>query len=147
MTQPIPHHLKKYIAKQTDHNYTPEDQAVWRYIMYQLKSYLATYAHSCYVEGLSKTGIDIESIPRIDVVNEKLKPFGWGAIPVSGFIPPAAFMEFQSLGYLPIASEMRTIEHILYTPAPGYCSRGRWTLSNFNRPLFCQLFKRICTSS
>ena len=27
-------------------------------------------------------------------------------------------MEFQSLGVLPIASDMRTLEHLLYTPAP-----------------------------
>ena len=118
MQKPIPHHLKKYIVEQTPQAYTPEDQAVWRYIMRQLKSHLSTYAHDCYVEGLSKTGISIDMIPRIDVINERLQKFGWGAIPVSGFIPPAVFMEFQSLGYLPIASDMRSIEHILYTPAP-----------------------------
>ena len=27
-------------------------------------------------------------------------------------------MEFQSLGILPIAADMRTIEHLTYTPAP-----------------------------
>ena len=118
MQKPIPHHLQKYIVNQIQQKYTPEDQAVWRYIMHQLKSHLSTHAHPCYVEGLSKTGINIESIPQIDIMNERLQEFGWGAVPVSGFIPPAAFMEFQSLGYLPIASDMRSIEHILYTPAP-----------------------------
>lgn len=39
-------------------------------------------------------------------------------MPVSGFIPPAAFMELQSLGILPIASDMRSIDHLHYTPAP-----------------------------
>jgi phenylalanine-4-hydroxylase len=47
-----------------------------------------------------------------------LESFGWGAVPVSGFIPPAAFMEFQSLGILPIASDMRSLDHLTYTPAP-----------------------------
>ncbi len=116
--QNIPSHLKKYIVDQNYEKYTPEDQAVWRYILRQLKDFLSLHAHSAYVEGLKKTGIRIESIPKIDEMDEKLAEFGWGAVPVSGFIPPAAFMEFQSLGILPIASEMRSIDHLLYTPAP-----------------------------
>jgi phenylalanine-4-hydroxylase len=51
-------------------------------------------------------------------MSQRLSEFGWRAVPVSGFIPPAAFMELQSLGVLPIASDMRTLEHLLYTPAP-----------------------------
>ena len=43
---------------------------------------------------------------------------GWGAVPVRGFIPPWAFMEFQALGILPIACDMRNSEHLTYTPAP-----------------------------
>ena len=37
---------------------------------------------------------------------------------VEGFIPPAAFMEFQARGYLPISSPIRTAAHLGYTPAP-----------------------------
>lgn len=114
----IPKHLEKYIVEQNYDRYTAEDQAVWRYVMRQLKCFLSEQAHHAYLDGLEKTGITSESIPSIKTMNKCLRKFGWGAIPVSGFIPPAAFMEFQSLGYLPIASDMRTIDHILYTPAP-----------------------------
>jgi phenylalanine-4-hydroxylase len=114
----IPAHLNKYIVEQNYSRYTPEDQAVWRYIMRQLKSYLSIHAHEIYLEGLKKSGIEVESIPHIDDIDAKLNEFGWGAVPVSGFIPPAAFMEFQAIGVLPIASDMRTIDHLLYTPAP-----------------------------
>jgi len=48
----------------------------------------------------------------------KLSQFGWGAVCVRGFIPPAAFMELQSRGILAIAADMRTLEHLTYTPAP-----------------------------
>ena len=51
-------------------------------------------------------------------MDEKLRRFGWRAVAVSGFIPPAAFMEFQSLGVLPIACDMRKLENLAYTPAP-----------------------------
>lgn len=86
--------------------------------MRQLKSHLSEHAHPCYSSGLTKTGIEIDRIPNISEMSKKLEEFGWRALPVSGFIPPAAFMELQSLSYLPIASDMRTIEHLLYTPAP-----------------------------
>nr|BFD60992.1 aromatic amino acid hydroxylase [Bdellovibrio sp. CKG001] len=114
----LPPHLRKYVVEQNYEKYTAIDQAVWRYILRQLKAFLSKHAHECYVEGLAKTGIDIERIPRIEDVSKKLQEFGWRALPVSGFIPPAAFMELQSLGVLPIASDMRTLDHLLYTPAP-----------------------------
>ena len=114
----LPPHLKKYIVKQDYDKYTALDHAVWRYILRQLKSYLTVNAHQSYLEGLEKTGLEIEQIPRIENVSGKLEKFGWVAMPVSGFIPPAAFMELQSLSILPIASAMRSIDHLHYTPAP-----------------------------
>jgi len=114
----IPAHLRRYIVDQDYGHYSPEDQAVWRYILRQLKNFLSKHAHSSYLEGLNRTGITIDRIPSIQHIDEHLEKFGWGAVPVSGFIPPAAFMEFQSIGVLPIASDMRTAEHLLYTPAP-----------------------------
>jgi len=47
-----------------------------------------------------------------------LKLIGWGAVTVDGFIPPAAFMEFQAHRVLVIAADIRQLEHIEYTPAP-----------------------------
>ncbi len=114
----LPNHLKKYVVEQNYEKYSPVDQAVWRFILRQLKSFLCKNAHECYLEGLQKTGIEIERIPKIEDISEKLSQFGWRAIPVSGFIPPAAFMELQSLGILPVASEIRSLDHLLYTPAP-----------------------------
>ena len=114
----LPPHLRQYIVEQDYSRYTPIEQATWRFTLRQLKSYLSKNAHESYIAGLAKTGIDTESIPRIEVMCEKLQEFGWTAVPVSGFIPPTAFMELQSLNILPIACDMRSIDHILYTPAP-----------------------------
>lgn len=114
----LPQHLRKYIVEQNYAKYTPRDHAVWRYVLRQLKNFLKTHAHESYLEGLEKTGIEVEKIPSIESISQKLQKFGWRALPVSGFIPPAAFMELQSLGVLPIASDMRSIDHLLYTPAP-----------------------------
>jgi len=39
---------------------------------------------------------------------------------MDGFIPPAIFMKFQALKMLVIALDMRSVEHIFYTPAPDF---------------------------
>jgi len=114
----LPSHLQKYVVEQNYEKYTALDHAVWRYILRQLKKFLTANAHHSYLEGLKKTGIDIEQIPRIEHISSHLEKFGWRALPVSGFIPPSSFMELQALSILPIASDMRTIDHLLYTPAP-----------------------------
>ncbi|MEZ4751413.1 MAG: aromatic amino acid hydroxylase [Bdellovibrionota bacterium] len=116
--QNLPEYLKKYISVQRYENYTAEDQAAWRYIMRQSRQYFRTHAVDSYLEGLEKTGIPTDRIPRISEMDEALNRFGWGAVPVVGFIPPAAFLDFQSRKVLPIAADMRTVEHIAYTPAP-----------------------------
>lgn len=114
----IPEHLKKYIISQDDHNYSFVEHSTWRYILHQLTFFLRTHAHETYLDGLKKAGISLERIPQIKDIAKCLEEFGWTAMPVSGFIPPAAFMELQSLGVLPIATEMRSFEHLHYTPAP-----------------------------
>ncbi len=114
----LPIHLRKYIVDQNYNKYTPKDHAVWRCTLRQLRHSLSENAHKCYENGLDKTGISTESIPKISDISFKLQKCGWKALPVSGFIPPAAFMELQALGFLPIASDIRTLEQITYTPAP-----------------------------
>jgi phenylalanine-4-hydroxylase len=50
-------------------------------------------------------------------MNRILTEIGWAAVAVDGFIPPNAFMEFQAYNVLVIASDIRQLEHIEYTPA------------------------------
>src|SRR5262245_13626976 len=105
----LPAYLRKYAAVQNYEKYTAEDHAAWRFIMRQNRAFFSKHAVPIYVEGLRRTGIRLDRIPRIDEMHECLSQFGWGAVPVVGFIPPAAFLEFQALGVLPIACDMRTI--------------------------------------
>lgn len=114
----LPAHLRRYVVSQEYGEYTPRDQAVWRHILRQLRSHLAERAHPVYLQGLEATGIGVERIPSLDEMNEKLERLGWGAVGVRGFIPPEVFTEMQTLGVLAIAADIRTHEHIQYTPAP-----------------------------
>lgn len=114
----LPAHLRPFVQLQDYDQYTPRDQAVWRFIMRQLTRRLRATAHPVYLEGLARTGIALDHIPSIDEMNACLTKLGWRAVVVDGFIPPAIFMEFQALKVLVIALEMRSVDHIFYTPAP-----------------------------
>lgn len=117
-TDKIPHHLKQFIVDQEYSRYTIIDHKVWSFVMDISIPFFKKHAHSSYFEGLNKTGITFNKIPSIKDMNEKMSRIGWGAVPVRGFIPPWAFMEFQALGVLPIACDIRNSENLTYTPAP-----------------------------
>jgi phenylalanine-4-hydroxylase len=114
----LPNYLKQFIVDQNYDAYTPVDHAVWRYVLRQNHEFLREYAHLIYFEGLEKTGLEIERVPSIQEMNKILGKIGWAAVSVNGFIPPAAFMGFQAHRVLVIASDMRHIQHIEYTPSP-----------------------------
>jgi phenylalanine-4-hydroxylase len=116
--QSLPKHLLQFSVDQRYEEYTPVDHAVWRFIMRQNIFFLKEYAHKVYFQGLLDTGISFDRIPRIQEMNDILGKIEWGAVAVDGFIPPAAFMEFQAYKVLVIACDMRQINHIEYTPAP-----------------------------
>jgi len=114
----LPAHLKQFIVDQHYEHYTPVDHAVWRYVMRQNYSYLKDVAYYPYIPGLEKAGLTIEKIPSLHEMNDALAKIGWGAVTVDGFIPPAAFMEYQAYRVLVIAADIRQLKHIEYTPAP-----------------------------
>lgn len=114
----LPRHLKRYVVAQRYERYTALDQALWRYVMRQNYSFLKDVAYYPYIPGLKKAGLSIATIPNLQDMNDSLKLIGWGAVTVDGFIPPAAFMEFQAHRVLVIAADIRQLEHIEYTPAP-----------------------------
>jgi phenylalanine-4-hydroxylase len=114
----LPKHLRQFIVEQHYEKYTPVDQAVWRYVMRQNYSYLKHVAYYPYIKGLQRAGLSIEYIPDLQTMNDNLGKIGWGAVTVDGFIPPAAFMEYQAYRVLVIAADIRQINHIEYTPAP-----------------------------
>ncbi len=114
----LPHHLMQLVIDQPYNDYTAQDHALWRYVMRQNVRYLSKVAHGSYLDGLNRTGISIDRIPHMYGMNRILKEIGWAAVAVDGFIPPAAFMEFQAYNVLVIAADIRPINQIEYTPAP-----------------------------
>lgn len=139
----LPKHLKQFIKAQDYSDYTPINQAVWRYVMRKNVDYLSQVAHSSYLEGLKKTGIEIDNIPSMYGMNRILTEIGWAAVAVDGFIPPNAFMEFQAYNVLVIASDIRQLEHIEYTPAPDIIHEGAGHAPIIANPEYAEYLRRF----
>lgn len=139
----LPKHLKQFIKPQVYKDYTPINQAVWRYVMLKNVDYLSKVAHSSYLEGLQKTGLEIDNIPNMYGMNRILKEIGWAAVAVDGFIPPNAFMEFQAYNVLVIACDIRQLEHIEYTPAPDIIHEGAGHAPIIANPEYAEYLRRF----
>lgn len=139
----LPAHLKQFIKPQNYEDYTAINQAVWRYVMRKNVEYLSQVAHSSYLDGLRQTGISIDHIPNMYGMNRILKEIGWAAVAVDGFIPPAAFMEFQAFNVLVIASDIRQLEHIEYTPAPDIIHEGAGHAPIIANPEYAEYLRRF----
>ena len=139
----LPKHLKQFIKPQVYDDYTPINQAVWRYVMRKNVDYLSKVAHSSYLEGLKKTGLEIDNIPNMYGMNRILKEIGWAAVAVDGFIPPNAFMEFQAYNVLVIACDIRQLEHIEYTPAPDIIHEGAGHAPIIANPEYAEYLRRF----
>ena len=139
----LPKHLKQFIKPQVYEDYTPINQAVWRYVMRKNVAYLSRVAHNSYLEGLQKTGLEIDNIPNMYGMNRILKEIGWAAVAVDGFIPPNAFMEFQAYNVLVIASDIRQLEHIEYTPAPDIIHEGAGHAPIIANPEYAEYLRRF----
>lgn len=139
----LPKHLLQFIKPQDYANYSAIDQAVWRYVMRKNVDFLKKVAHKSYTEGLKLTGISIDSIPNMYGMNRILKDIGWAAVAVDGFIPPNAFMEFQAYNVLVIASDIRQLEHIEYTPAPDIIHEGAGHAPIIANPEYAEYLRRF----
>jgi len=115
----LPIHLKQFIKPQNYEDYSSIDQAVWRYVMRK------------------------NVIPNMYGMNRILKDIGWAAVAVDGFIPPNAFMEFQAYNVLVIASDIRQLENIEYTPAPDIIHEGAGHAPIIANPEYAEYLRRF----
>ncbi|PCJ94094.1 MAG: phenylalanine 4-monooxygenase [Flavobacteriaceae bacterium] len=141
----LPAHLRQYIKPQNYEHYTAQNQAVWKYVMRKNIHFLKEHAHHSYLEGLHKTGVSINEIPSMYGMNRILQDIGWAAASVDGLIPSASFMEFQAYNVLVIASEIRHLEHIEYTPTPDIIHESAGHAPILANPEYAEYLRRFGT--
>ena len=143
VTKKLPIYLHEFIVKQPYEEYTAQDHAIWRYVMRLNLNYLPKVAHHYYLDGIERTGITIDRIPEMGGMNRILKDIGWAAVSVDGFIPPNAFMEFQAYNVLVIASDIRNIDQIAYTPAPDIIHEAAGHAPIIGNPEYAEYLRRF----
>ncbi len=139
----LPRHLLQYVKPQNYEAYTSVDHAVWRYVMRKNVQWLKEVAHETYLEGLTKTGISIDQIPSMYGMNRILQKIGWAAVAVDGLIPTRAFLEFQAYNVLVIASEIRTLADIEYTPIPDIIHESAGHAPIIANPEYAEFLRRL----
>jgi len=143
VTKKLPIYLHDFIVKQPYEDYTAQDHAIWRYVMRLNLNYLPKVTHHYYLDGIERTGISIDRIPEMEGMNRILKDIGWAAVSVDGFIPPNAFMEFQAYNVLVIASDIRNIDQIAYTPAPDIIHEAAGHAPIIGNPEYAEYLRRF----
>jgi phenylalanine-4-hydroxylase len=139
----VPAHLRQFVVQQDYETYNAVDRAVWRFLLLQIHARLVDTAHPAYRDGLAATGISPDRIPSIGEISDRLGAFGWRAVCVDGFIPPRAFQEFQANGILPIAADIRSRDHLAYTPAPDIFHEAAGHAPILPEPVYAAYVRRI----
>ncbi len=139
----IPAHLRDLVVTQDYPQYTEQDHSVWRFVVKHTARRLQRTAHAGYAKGFEAAGITIDCIPRIADISAQLSSFGWSAVCVDGFIPPRAFQAFQAQRILPIAADIRTRQHLTYTPAPDIVHEAAGHAPFLSEPRYANYLTRI----
>jgi phenylalanine-4-hydroxylase len=100
-------------------------------------------AHPAYLEGLAASGISPERIPDVREMTTNLSRGGWGTVAVDGLIPGVAFFDFQGHGLLPIATDIRKVDNILYTPAPDILHEAAGHAPILMNPVYAEFVRRF----
>ncbi len=88
--------LERIYTTQDYGAYTAEDHEVWEILCRRQADSLRGKACRQFAEGLEKIGLDMARVPRLDEINERVRPItGWTARAVPGYIDSRYF--FQSL--------------------------------------------------
>lgn len=99
--------------------YTAEDHAVWATLYRRRMATLATTASRVFLDGANAIGLGESQVPRLDEINERLKPrTGWSAVPVAGFLPAPEFFASLARRRFPTTVTVRSMDSLDYTPAP-----------------------------
>ena len=99
--------------------YTPENHDVWQRLYARMLPRWRAYATEAFLNGLDALCLDATRIPRLDEVNEYLRPrTGFRTAPVSGYVPAADFFGCLARREFPTTITIRDGEQLDYLPEP-----------------------------
>lgn len=107
-----------YTIEQPYEQYTPEDQARWRFLYDRQEALLPGYACDAFLKGLKALKAR-DAIPRLEDANEILvAATGWTLVAVPGLIPDDVFFDHLANQRFPVSWWMRRPEEVDYLVEP-----------------------------
>ena len=105
--------------KVDQHQYTDEENDVWRILYKRQEEVLKGRAISLFMDSMATLGINRDNVPAFEDVNAILKKrTGWEVIPVEGLIPDEPFFELLANRRFPIGNFIRTRDSLDYIQEP-----------------------------
>jgi len=99
--------------------YSEENHKAWASLYERIQNPWHKYANPKFLEGVSKLNIDPHRVPKIEDINNFLKPLtGFSAKPVSGYIPAFIFFDCLRNREFPTTITVRDISKLDYLPEP-----------------------------
>ncbi|TPN92143.1 phenylalanine 4-monooxygenase [Mesorhizobium sp. B1-1-5] len=100
------------------HDYSAEEQAVWRTLCDRQTKLTRKLAHRSYLDGVAALGL-LDRIPDFDAVSEKLARLtGWEIVAVPGLIPAGPFFDHLANRRFPVTNWLRTKKELDYIVEP-----------------------------
>ena len=99
--------------------YSDGNQDAWRRLYSRLLPRWRKYAHPRFLEGVDKLALDSAHIPRLEDINQFLKPLsGFTAKAVSGYVPAYVFFDCLRQRAFPTTITIRDGTRLDYLPEP-----------------------------
>lgn len=99
--------------------YSEENHESWRRLFDRIRPRWERYANDRFLAGIDALHLPADHVPRIDEVNQRLKPLtGFQAKPVSGYVPPYLFFDCLRRREFPTTITVRQLDCLNYLPEP-----------------------------
>ena len=99
--------------------YSADNQDAWRRLYARLLPRWRKYAHPRFLEGVDKLALASDHIPRLEEINEFLKPLsGFTARAVSGYVPAYVFFDCLRQRAFPTTITIRDGAQLDYVSEP-----------------------------
>ena len=104
------HHAGQYFISQPYELYSEQNHAAWRQLYAGMEARWQQHANAPFLRGLDALHLDPDAVPRLDEVNQFLRPLtGFQAVAVSGFLPAFQFFDCLSRREFPTTITMRNM--------------------------------------
>jgi phenylalanine-4-hydroxylase len=99
-------------------DYSAEESLTWLYLMSECIRRTRSFAHPTALKGLEELGLLSATIPKLEVLNQRLLGLGWELVPVVGFFPPRDYLGHLANRKLPVSVNMRCSGNLSFNAEP-----------------------------